>query len=53
LLRRLSAAAPLGFDAGAVYALKATGDGVIINWQPAAYAELDQRIRVNVRGGVR
>lgn len=51
LLRRLSAAAPLGFDASVVYALKATGDGVIINWQPAAYADLGQRIRVNVRRG--
>lgn len=53
LLRRQSAAAPLGFDAKIVYALKASGDGVIINWQPAAYAELSQSIRINLKGGGR
>ena len=53
MLRRLSAAAPLSFDAKIVYALKATGDGVVIAWQPDAYASLGQRIRVNVKGGGR
>lgn len=53
MLRRLSSSAPLSFDAKIVYALKATGDGVIINWQPAAYAELSQSIRINLKGGGR
>lgn len=53
MLRRLSSEAPLGFDAGVVYALKPSGDGVVIAWQPAAYAELNQSIHVNVKGGGR
>lgn len=49
MLRRLSSSAPLSFDAKIVYALKASGDGVVIAWQPGAYAELSQSIHVNVR----
>ena len=53
MLRRLSAVAPLGFDAGVVYALKPSGDGVIINWQPDAYTAIGQSIRINLKGGGR
>lgn len=53
MLRQLASDAPLGFDAGAVYALKESGDGVVIKWEPGAYAELNQSIHVNVKGGRR
>jgi len=53
MLRRLSSEAPLGFDAGVVYALKPSGDGVVIEWRPGAYAELARSVHVNVKGGGR
>lgn len=51
MLKRLAKDAPLGFDAGTVYSLRPDGDGVKLEWRPGAYAELNQSIHVNVKGG--